>query len=202
MRQHSTIIWTFQILLNDLGNVVTKFLSTLLVPMIFEAISFLNLRTFPTFVKVQKIKEKLIFKQLKNILDWIKSQDHSAHFRQEKECHINRNKGVITCFPSTVSKPRRCSSQSASRGRPSSHNSPFTVLTNAPFTLQNRCNYFTWSKNRRNRRHCCIYRTLCATKRGVVTPAVPFIVRPSGSWILSGAPAWALFLLCFSLKDS
>lgn len=41
----------------------------------------------------------------------------------------------FTCRPSAVSKPRRSSSQSASMGRPRSHNSPFTVLTKAPLTL-------------------------------------------------------------------
>ena len=49
-----------------------------------------------------------------------------------------------------------------------------------------------------------IYRTLCAIKRGVVTPAVPFTVRPSSRRILRGFSVTStLFLLaCLSLKDS
>jgi len=49
---------------------------------------------------------------------------------------IKWKKSGITLLPSCVSNPSRRSSQSASRGRPSSHNSPFTWLTRAPFTLQ------------------------------------------------------------------
>lgn len=60
---------------------------------------------------------------------------------------MNKYDLIITCFPSAVSKPRSCSSQSASRGFPSSHSSPFTLLTNAPFTLSEQikciCSYTT-----------------------------------------------------------
>lgn len=55
--------------------------------------------------------------------------------RNRKKKHKTKL-GVITCLPSTVSKLKNFSSQSPSRGRPSSHNSPFTLQTNAPFALR------------------------------------------------------------------
>lgn len=86
-------------------------------------------------------------------------------------CHHILDKGqestgtkqsVITCRPSAVSNPNSCSSQSASRGRPSAHNSPLTVLTKAPFTLYKEMDtialLFHLPKNTCNRRtHFCVH---------------------------------------------
>lgn len=88
--------------------------------------------TPPTFVLRMMLKEGS-FKKKK----WFKKQNSSLRKATlNLEVKWERHYCVITCFPSVVSNPRSCSSQSASRGRPSSQSSPFTLLTRAPFHLQ------------------------------------------------------------------
>lgn len=119
---------------------------------------------------------------------------------------------MITCLPSTVSNPRSCSSQSASRGRPSSHNSPFTLLTSAPFTLQAEMTTLLYhlSKNKNNNRtHFCkmnLPDTLSNKERcgdtscSLYCPAVSQLDTEASFWNIS-SPLIAMFFPK-GLKDS
>lgn len=127
-------------------------------------------------------------------------KDHkSIVFKKRKE-----KKGAgITCLPSSVSNPRSCSSQSASRGCPSSHNSPFTLLTRAPFTLQaeTQQHRYSTSVRRNSREHVSaqihLPRTLRNKERGGDTsgplhgPAISQLDAERSSCSFNSAPAAA-----------
>lgn len=127
---------------------------------------------------------------------------------------MNKYDLIVTCFPSAVSKPRSCSSQSASRGFPSSHSSPFTLLTNAPFTLSEQikfiCSYTTLHQKRKKKTQtnkqfgCDGYLMFWATESGVVTPALPLTVCLSDSRMQSDFSEASIrcSLWRFSLKVS
>lgn len=80
---------------------------------------------------------------------WFRGKDMSTHLLKIIIIQKSWNWcGYNTCRPSAVSKPSSRSLQSSSMGRPSSHNSPFTVLTNAPFALTTESQLERWSSMR------------------------------------------------------
>lgn len=122
--------------------------------------------------------------------------------QQEKK---NQNCGSLPVFPQLCQSPKT-----------SVHSLPLEVVQ-APTTHRSLCrpmlllhcvnkgHYYCMTKQEsKTEAMCCIYWMLWETKRGVVTPAVPFTVLPSPSRIRRGNswPSRRLWLLCFSLRDS
>lgn len=81
-------------------------------------------------------QNKPMYVQGQNTFECVKKKASKTNYLFVKTTRNNKKQHwVITCLPSAVSKPKNFSSQSPSRGRPSSHNSPFTLQTSAPLAL-------------------------------------------------------------------